>query len=180
MDLATSATAGGLITRSAELGIPLPEGVAIDSAGRSIKDASQVGRGAMLPLGGAKGYALGLMVEVMAGVLTGAGISHGVRSQYNDFEHPGNIGHMIQAMDVAAFMEPETYEERMGTLIAAVTASGDVRLPGAARWEALDRSAGLGKVELDDATTSAIEVLSDRYSIDVPWKAEAPRAESGL
>ncbi len=175
VDMATSASAGGLITRSAELGIPLPEGVAIDRTGEPITDATQVGKGAILPLGGAKGYALGLMVEVMAGVLTGAGISQGVRSQYNDFEHPGNSGHMVQAMDVAAFMDPSSFDERMGALVAAVTASGDVRLPGAARWEALEQSSRLGKVELDDATATAIEGLSDRYGVHVPWKTEAPR-----
>jgi LDH2 family malate/lactate/ureidoglycolate dehydrogenase len=171
VDLATSAAAGSLITRSAELGVPLPEGVAVDRDGAPITDATQVGKGAMLPLGGPKGFGLGLMVEVLAGVLTGAGISHGVHSQYKDFTNPGDSGHLVQAMDVDAFMSRSVFDQRMETLVAAVTESGEVRLPGAARWDALAHSEQLDGVTLDPDTVEALESLAKRYRVEVPWTA---------
>jgi ureidoglycolate dehydrogenase (NAD+) len=80
IDLATAASAGSDITKAAELGQPLPVGIAIDRDGKPITDASKVKDGALMPLGGAKGYALGLLVEILCGVASGAGIAHSVRS----------------------------------------------------------------------------------------------------
>jgi ureidoglycolate dehydrogenase (NAD+) len=168
-DMATSTTAGGLITRSAELGIPLPEGVAIDRHGQPTVDAADVAAGAMLPLGGAKGFALSLMVEILAGVLTGAGISHDVRSQYKDFERPGDSGHLIVAMHVEHFMPTASFASRMTGLVESVTESGDVRLPGAARWDAWDEAERRGGVDLDGPTATDLEELGARYGVDVPW-----------
>jgi LDH2 family malate/lactate/ureidoglycolate dehydrogenase len=50
------------------LGIPLPEGVAIDEHGRPTTDAAAARRGAILPFGGHKGYALALAMHAL-GVL---------------------------------------------------------------------------------------------------------------
>jgi ureidoglycolate dehydrogenase (NAD+) len=168
IDLATSATAGGLITRSTELGLPLPEGVAVDRDGAPITDAAKVGAGALLPLGGAKGFALALMVEVLAGVLTGAGISHGVRSQYKDFERPGNSGHMFLGIDPARLMEPDLFAERMASLVESVTVDGGVRLPGQARWEAWAEAEERGGVEVSPSTLDALAELAARYGVEAP------------
>ena len=48
--------------------MPLPEGVAIDEHGRPTTDAGAARRGAILPFGGHKGYALALAMHAL-GVL---------------------------------------------------------------------------------------------------------------
>lgn len=169
VDMATAAGAGSLITKSAELGIPLPEGIAVDRAGKPITDASKVSSGAMLPMAGPKGYGLALMVEVLAGVLTGAGISHGVHSMYKDFENPANIGHVMIAIDISSLLTRSEYDERMDLLIGTLTGSGQVRIPGDARGAAWDATQRRGGVELDDNTVLALQALADKYGVTVPW-----------
>ena len=60
IDLGTSAFMGTDLQFRQRLGIPLPEGVALDAQGRPTTDAAAARRGALLPFGGHKGYALGL------------------------------------------------------------------------------------------------------------------------
>ena len=60
-------------------------------------DPARVSEGALLPFGGPKGYAIAIMVEILSGVATGAGIAHGVRSMYRDFERGGDNGHFFMA-----------------------------------------------------------------------------------
>jgi LDH2 family malate/lactate/ureidoglycolate dehydrogenase len=169
VDLATAASAGSDITKAAELGRPLPVGIAIDSEGRPITDASKAKDGALLPLGGAKGYALGLLVEILAGVVTGAGIAHSVYSMYGDFKNPGNSGHFFIAVDIATLMPMESYHDRMDVLVAALRECEGVMLPGEARWRARAETQAAGGITLDAPTTAALAKLAESLRIPTPW-----------
>ncbi|MBZ0228704.1 MAG: Ldh family oxidoreductase, partial [Bauldia sp.] len=50
----------------------MPEGWALDRDGRPTTDPEAALAGTMIPIGGAKGAALALMVEVMSAALVGA------------------------------------------------------------------------------------------------------------
>ena len=63
IDLGTSAFMGTDLQFRERLGIPLPEGVAIDEHGRPTTDAGAARCGALLPFGGHKGYALALAMQ---------------------------------------------------------------------------------------------------------------------
>src|SRR5207247_2606697 len=77
IDLGTSAFMGTDLQFRQRLGIPLPEGAAIDEHGRPTTDAEAARRGALLPFGGRQGYALALAIHAL-GVLCGgmAGAEH--------------------------------------------------------------------------------------------------------
>jgi LDH2 family malate/lactate/ureidoglycolate dehydrogenase len=77
-DFSTSAVPEGVVRRLHELGLPVPEGALQDPAGRPTTDAGVLYAtppGTILPLGGSgfghKGFALGLLVEVLATLLAG-------------------------------------------------------------------------------------------------------------
>jgi L-2-hydroxycarboxylate dehydrogenase (NAD+) len=72
IDLGTSAFMGTDLQFRQRLGIPLPEGVAIDERGRPTTDAAAARRGALLPFGGYKGYALALATHALGVLCTGA------------------------------------------------------------------------------------------------------------
>ena len=155
-DMATSALAGSTVRQHIAEGASLPEGLAIDAEGRPITDPAKVNGGALLPFGGPKGFGLALLVEILAGVLTGAGVGDGVASMYSDFNRRGGNGHMLIALDVTRWMDMETYHARFDGLAAAIKASGDgVLLPGEVRWEHYRDSLANG-AEVDGARWASL------------------------
>jgi LDH2 family malate/lactate/ureidoglycolate dehydrogenase len=170
-DMATSALAGSTIRECIEHGTPLPSGMAIDKDGNPITDPTKVADGALLPVAGAKGYGLSLFVEILAGVLTGAGVADGVSSMYGDVSAPGQNGHFVIAIDVSRFMVIEDFYARFETLVAAIKAShpiNDVLLPGEIRWRNYHRNLEAG-IPLGDTTRKVVEVLCRKHGIPVPW-----------
>ena len=155
-DMATSALAGSTVREHIAKGKPLPEGLAIDGAGKSITDPAKVNGGALLPFGGPKGFGLSLLVEILAGVLTGAGVSGGVASMYSDLSRGGGNGHFLLALDVTRWMDIETYHARFDSLAVTVKASGEgVLLPGEVRWDHYRESLANG-AEVDDALWASL------------------------
>lgn len=70
-DFATSVAARGEIELKRQAGAKLPDGWAIDAAGRPTTDPTAALAGAMLPFGGHKGSAISTMIELLAGVMIG-------------------------------------------------------------------------------------------------------------
>lgn len=175
VDMATSASSGSMIMKYIEQGRSLPAGIAVDANGDSILDPAKVSDGVILPFGGAKGYGLALMVEILSGVITGACVSHQVSSMYNNFQNPGGNGHFFLALDISKFMSMDNYFDRMDDLKALIKSSGrnasespPVMLPGENRWNTLERSHVQG-VKLDESTQTALLEVANRYGIEVPW-----------
>jgi ureidoglycolate dehydrogenase (NAD+) len=159
-DMATAALAGSTVRAHIEEGKPLPEGLAIDAQGKPITDPRKVGDGALLPFGGPKGFGLSLMVEILAGVITGSGVGDGVASMYNDFSRNGDNGHFLLALDISRFMVMEEYHARFDGFVTLLRSSGEgVLLPGEVRWKNWRDSQALG-VEVDDAKWTALQQVS--------------------
>lgn len=76
IDVSTAAFPGTELDFHQLLGLPLPAGVAIDAAGLPTTDPAAAKRGALLPFGGHKGFAIALAMQAL-GVLAGAGLSPG-------------------------------------------------------------------------------------------------------
>ena len=79
-DMATSQVAVNKIFNARDEGRTIPEGWGVDEEGRTTTDPGEVYAG--VPLGGYKGYALALLVEVLSGVLSGSGVGHGIGRLY--------------------------------------------------------------------------------------------------
>ena len=78
LDLATSQVAINRIFNARDEGRPIPDDWGVDERGRPTTDAAAVH--SAVPLGGYKGYALALLVEILCGVLAGAGVARLGRS----------------------------------------------------------------------------------------------------
>lgn len=72
-DMGTAAMMWGDILQSARRGDELPEGVALDSAGRPTRDAEAAARGTVLPFAGYKGFGLAFAIQAL-GLLAGAAV----------------------------------------------------------------------------------------------------------
>lgn len=71
-DVAASGVARGNVLAAARDSRPIPAGWAIDAEGNPTTDAAAALAGAMLPMAGHKGIGLAMMVQTLAGSLTGA------------------------------------------------------------------------------------------------------------
>jgi len=123
VDLATSIVARGNIIAANKRKEPIPEGWALTKTGEPTTDASEALLGTVQTMAGHKGYALALMVEVLSGVLSGAAVGSDVGSMYKNLDRKQDVGHFFCLLDIAAFMEPGTFSERMSWMVERLKAN---------------------------------------------------------
>lgn len=99
IDFATSVVAKSKFKDYANSGKPLPEGWALDSEGQPTTDAKKGIDGLVLPMAGFKGYGIALLIDVLAGLLSGAGYLDKVGRFYSDKNDCMNVGFCIMAID---------------------------------------------------------------------------------
>lgn len=134
VDLATSMTAKVNVKQAAKEGRPIPLGWAQDKDGNPTTDAAEGLAGSLSPLGGAKGYALGLMVELMAAGLTGGNWAFEAPQFGNNEGSYPDVGQTFIAIDPTK-TGGEAYAERVEHMLAALLGQDGVRLPGGRRAE---------------------------------------------
>lgn len=174
LDIAASMAARGHVRIAARDGREIPEGWALDTEGHPTTDATAALSGVMLPFGGAKGSGLAMMVEVMAGVLSGSALTGDVRDWVGDFEGPADVGHFFMAMKVEAFMPLADYEARMETMIgrlkALPVAEGfdEVLYPGERAGRSVVEADAKG-VLLSNGTADELRAHAAELGIDSPF-----------
>lgn len=134
IDLATSAVARVKVKAAAEAGRPIPGEWAFDHDGRPTTDAVAALAGSLAPLGGPKGYALVLMVEMLAAGLTGMNWSHEAPAAGSDTARRPRLGQTIIAISPRHFGGAGMVE-RFDGLAHEIEQAG-ARLPGARRHQA--------------------------------------------
>jgi len=172
LDMALSAAALGRIRLAAQVGEAIPSTWATDATGRPTTDPAAAIDGMLLPAGGAKGFGLALMVDVLTGVLSGGGFGQRVAGLYSDATVPNNCAHTFLALDPAAFGPPDGFATRFSELTAEVTASPTtdpkvrVVLPGQSEAERARRTAVDG-VAIDAAVLASLHALAQRLGVDL-------------
>ncbi len=163
-DFSTSAAAHGKIRQLLLAQEPAPEGWLIDSSGTPTRDpATLFGNppGFLLPAAGHRGFALSLAVEVLAGILSGAGFAN---------PHPGPEelnGLFVLALHPAWFLPREQFRAAVDQLTSYVKSSlpmpgiGPVHIPGEASCERA-RTHERDGISLDEKTCDGLAtVLTD-------------------
>jgi uncharacterized oxidoreductase len=162
-DFATSQIAVGAARAATRRGATVPEDTLIGSNGEPVTNPEALfsGLAALLPLGGRafgfKGTALGLLVEVLAGGLSGDGLS-------GDFpDRRGRNALFLLAVDPAAFGDPAQFQADVAAFLARIRANQP--RPG---WPAVhvpgEHSAPPGpgqRVQILDALWAELIALSD-------------------
>lgn len=130
VDTSVSVVARGKILAAAKSGEPIPLGWAVDRQGNPTTDAKAALEGSLLPIGGGKGYALAVLVEILAGVLAGEVLSPELPLPWAPPEQAAKPGLLLLAFDPAAF--GSGYAARVAQMLGALQAAGG-RIPGARR-----------------------------------------------
>ena len=164
LDMSTSVVASGKIRVKQHQGEALPQGWLIDAAGESTTDADDfygVPPAALLPFGGEvsghKGFGLSVLVDMLAGALTGAGCSRGSDARV------GN-GLFVLAINIASFRGFPGFSAEIdrfiGYLKSAKRAAGveAIQMPGERGWETQRHREREG-VPIDAETWTQIQAL---------------------
>ena len=118
LDIAMSVAPRGKIGLQLAEGKPLPPGWILDRFGRPSIDPADLAAGLGVPIGGHKGYGLALIMEVLAGALTGAGFcSDHRREQMRQSTEPPDVGHFFMAIDPEIFMPLADFKLRVDQMI---------------------------------------------------------------
>ncbi|EKD14047.1 uncharacterized protein L3040_007949 [Drepanopeziza brunnea f. sp. 'multigermtubi'] len=141
LDMAPSVAARGKIHKAARRGEKIPLGWALDAEGEGTDDPQEALRGVMLPIGGPKGSALSIMMDVFSGVLSGSAFAGGVTGPYDESGKEADVGHFLVAIKPDLFMDLETFRERMGVLYEKVV--------GCERMKGVEKIYFPGEIELD-------------------------------
>lgn len=154
IDQATSAVTKVTLSAAAKRGEPIPAHWALDADGKATTDPAAALKGSMLGIGGNKGAMLALIVDLLAAGLTGANFSKDASPYARADGPPPGVGQLVIAFDPGAFADG--FLAHVEDLLEAMLAQDGVRLPGARRLAARDRSARDG-VEVDAALLQQIE-----------------------
>lgn len=146
LDQSASVVAKSEVILRSRRGESIPEGWALDAGGNPTTDPDAALKGSMLPSGGAKGFGVGLLVEVLASVLSGAVASRDASPFSGPAGGPPATGQCFIAIDPAAYAPGFT--TRLAALAEAIEGQDGARLPGARRRAARERTSVEG-VELD-------------------------------
>jgi len=156
IDLALTTVVRGKILMAMRRGERIPEGWALDRHGHPTTDPKEaIEHGSLFPIGGAKGAMLALMFELICASLTGAAIGPEADSFFSEQGNKPRIGQVFIAIDPPS--GSQKYFERVETVVAAMLADPEVRLPGARRFAA-EKSAAKG-IEVPDELLAQIEKL---------------------
>ena len=159
-DFATSAMARGDLELHRQDNRPLPPGTALDSHGNPTTSAEAALSGSMLPFGGHKGFALSLMIELIAGPLIGDLTSQESLAVDGGVGGAPLHGQLILAMDPSRMGSgnPADSARRAESLLNSVVDQG-ARLPSQRRYAARTESARTGKVRINASTMAQIRQL---------------------
>jgi delta1-piperideine-2-carboxylate reductase len=141
-DQASSIVAQGEVLLASREGGTLPPGIGVDAEGRSTTDPKAVlAGGALLPFGGHKGSAIALMIELLAGALTGSCLGVEDRSAEFPGAETSRAGQLVILVDPGRLAGAD-FAARVDLLLSHLTDAGVERLPGDRRRSARQKSAG--------------------------------------
>ncbi len=166
VDMSTCAIAEGKIRVAFNKGQLVPDKAIIDAEGKPTNDPKVFYAdppGAILPVGGHKGFGLGVMVEMLAGALTGGGCSR------------SNVPRLEQAMftitiDPRRFQSDDAFASEVQQYIDFVKSSrtvspgGEILMPG--EPEERSRAARTARgIELDDMTWGQLTATGESLGV---------------
>jgi LDH2 family malate/lactate/ureidoglycolate dehydrogenase len=172
LDVANTAVARGKVYLARQHGQSIPTGWAINVAGEPTTDAGEALAGLILPMAGHKGYGIAVMMDVLAGVLTGSSFGDDVSGPYQADRRSG-CGHLMVALDIKAFIPLAQFDQRMEQMVARLKSTppaagaSEVLVPGEpeARSAIDNQQRGL---ELPAQTRDDLLALGQELQVSAP------------
>lgn len=165
LDMSTAAVALGQILAARDAGRTIPEGWGVDGEGQPTTNPGEVK--ALLPMAGAKGAGLSLMIEVLCSLLAGNPIIAPALTG----KDPSGFNGLVVAIDPGAFTDRESFLADVKALVGAIhhlpMASGAeaVLLPGE-RGRRIAAERGRSGIPLARGTAMKLAELAKRLGVE--------------
>jgi len=170
LDMATTNAAYGKVKIKAQRGEAMPEGWMMTPDGKPLTDAKRANEGFLLPIGGPKGYGLALMFGLLAGTLNGAAFGKDVVDFNRDFSTVTNTGHLVVAVNVAAFGDVAAFKQKVDEIWETMKASPllpgvrEILLPGERSSRVYAERMANG-IPVAEELRAALDELADRVDV---------------
>ncbi|MTD30664.1 ureidoglycolate dehydrogenase [Planomicrobium sp. YIM 101495] len=115
-DMATTVKAWGRILEARSKNEMIPDTWAVDNEGNPTRDPFKVG--GLLPIAGAKGFGLAMMVDILSGVLLGLPFGNQVSPLYGDLTQDRNLGQLHIVINPAFYSDLETFKANIEQTMA--------------------------------------------------------------
>ena len=122
-DSSSSIVARGKINLAEIEGRPIPIGWAMDDQGHPTTNATEALKGSVLPFGEHKGYGIALMIDILSGILSGAGYGSHLGALWNNAETHQNLGFFLLAINIASFRNVKEFKGQIDQMIDEIKAS---------------------------------------------------------
>ena len=172
MDIATTVSSFGKVRTAAQRGEDLPPDWMFDRDGNAITDSTRIKEGVLNPIGGHKGYALSLVIGLLAAILPGAqmGVDVGGIGDAEYQKTAVNNGHFMIVVDPARFGGALEFAARVDDVADTMRAAtpmknvDEVRVPGDGRAKSISDSTANG-VPVHVALLNNLKILAEELNI---------------
>jgi LDH2 family malate/lactate/ureidoglycolate dehydrogenase len=173
IDIATTMTSMGKVTRAADLKQTIPDNWALDADGFPTTDPQKAIQGSLLPIGNYKGYGLAMGIEILTAMLSGGALSPQINSWIHQTKESMGVNFTMIAIDISKFQTPDIFKNRMldwiNLLINSPKREGVDRIyySGEIEGEMYDQRIKSG-IPIDNQTAKIFTNLADQFKIKRP------------
>lgn len=178
---AATGHAAARIVQAADEGRPIPSGIALDRDGQPTTDPEAAAQGTLLPVGGALGFGMGLLVDLLTGGLAGAPVGRQV-PDVSQLDGPYGCSFFALAINPAYLGGADAVRAAVTQLVAqirdtdAAEAGQPVRAPGDRARQERAKRLNTGIPFTERRWTALCERLR-ACAVDVPERDRIPLAD---
>lgn len=173
LDIALTTAGKGMMRWYLREGKKMPLDWALTPDGHETDDPAAAMEGALLGIGGHKGYGLSMLTDVLTGVLSGGG--YGLMP-YSDPAHQ-DVSHLLMAIDIAWFMPVEEFKARMDDFVRMCKSArlrpgfDEILVPGEIDYRREQEYRRDG-AKLDAVVFDELAQLAQTLGIEFPFERE--------
>jgi len=174
MDLSVSNVARGKIREAERLNKSIPPTWAFGPDGEPTEDPAEALKGCLMPIGGPKGVALAIMVDLLCGLISGSKYSRDVKTFHKLLGATG-VGAFFLAINPKGMIDPSLLKRLIGEYIVNIKNIksaehvSKIYLPGEIENENEARSAQEG-IEIDSGTVEMLHTILASLNCDLTLK----------
>ncbi len=173
LDMATSIVARGKIRLALDNGQEIPLGWALDEEGNPTIDPEKAIKGALLPFGGPKGYAISLIIHILSAVLSNSAREMDVKSMY-DFSGKSEVGNFLGAIRISSFISQDLFDHEIDEMIRRIKNSkrakdvNRIYLPGEIEFE-VQKEREKNGIPISSGIYRTLKTLADQLQIPISF-----------